>query len=54
MAWQRAQEALDGLEANRNFYTRARDEMLSDEWRSRIDAEKSIHQMELSDYLKEA
>ena len=43
-----------GLEIDRNFYTRARDEMLSDKWRSRIDAEKSIHQMELSDYLKEA
>lgn len=43
-----------GLEIDRNFYTRARDEMLSDEWRNRIDAEKSIHQMELSDYLKEA
>lgn len=43
-----------GLEIDRNFYTRAKNEMLSPEWKQRVDDERDNHQMEFSDYLKEA
>lgn len=47
-----------GLEIDRNFYTRAKTEMLSPEWKAKVDAERenniTMHQMELSDYLQEA
>lgn len=48
-----------GLEIDRTFYTRAKNEMLSPEWKAKVDAEREnniteMHQMELSDYLKVA
>lgn len=47
-----------GLEIDRNFYTRAKNEMLSPEWKAKVDAERensvAMHQLEISDYLKEA
>lgn len=47
-----------GLEIDRMFYTRAKNEMLSPQWKAKVDAGRenslAMHQMEISDYLKEA
>lgn len=50
-----------GLEIDRNFYTRAKNEMLSPEWKQRVDEARETHQMdieyhqmEIKDILREA
>ena len=49
-----------GLEIDRTFYTRARDEMLSEEWRKRVDDERALRegrktgQLTFRDFLKPA
>lgn len=40
-----------GLEIDRNFYERAKNEMIGPEWKKKVDDERNMHQMELSDYI---